>query len=140
MNHRECLGATKCPYALECFAERAKERAAESQLVVTNHSLLAIDAIEGVPMIPEYDVVVIDEAHELSARVTQAATDELSVPEIERAARRSAKHVSDTEADDLADAADALRFAIDGCRRGASTRCPPTSPTRSRWCVTRLAR
>ena len=41
-------------------------------------------------MIPEYDVVVIDEAHELSARVTQAATDELSVPEVERAARRAA--------------------------------------------------
>ncbi len=50
-----------------------------SQLVVTNHSLLAIDAIEGVPMMPEYDVVVVDEAHELVARVTQAATDELSV-------------------------------------------------------------
>ena len=33
--------------------------------IVTNHSLLAIDAIEGVPMIPEYDVVVVDEAHEL---------------------------------------------------------------------------
>jgi ATP-dependent DNA helicase DinG len=66
VNHRECLGAAKCPYAAECFAERAKEKAAESQVVVTNHSLLAIDAIEGVPMIPEYDVVVIDEAHELS--------------------------------------------------------------------------
>ena len=62
-----------------------------SHLIVTNHSLLAIDAIEGVPMIPDYDVVVIDEAHELSARVTQAATDELSRAEVERAAapRRS---------------------------------------------------
>ena len=67
VNHRECLGATKCPFAAECFAERAKERALQSQLIVTNHSLLAIDAIEGVPMIPEYDVVVVDEAHELSA-------------------------------------------------------------------------
>ncbi len=113
VNHRECLGATKCPYALECFAERAKERAAHSQLIVTNHSLLAIDAIEGVPMIPEYDAVVIDEAHELSARVTQAATDELSVPDIERAARRSQKHVDSQEADELADAADALRDALD---------------------------
>ncbi|MGI8901863.1 MAG: ATP-dependent DNA helicase, partial [Nocardioides sp.] len=94
VNHRECLGATRCPFGAECFAERARERAAKSQVVVTNHSLLAIDAIEGVPMIPEYDVVVIDEAHELTARVTQAATDELSVPEIERAARRSQKHVS----------------------------------------------
>ncbi len=118
VNHRECLGASKCRFASECFAERAKEKAAKSQVVVTNHSLLAIDAIEGVPMIPEYDVVVIDEAHELSSRVTQAATDELSVPEIERAARRAQKHVESTEADDLADAGDALRTAMEGCPPG----------------------
>ena len=113
VNHRECLGAAQVPVrATECFAERAKEKAAQSQLIVTNHSLLAIDAIEGVPMIPEYDVVVIDEAHELAARVTQAATDELSVPEVERTARRRAqRHVEGTEADDLADAAEALRDA-----------------------------
>ncbi len=113
VSHRECLGATKCPYGAECFAERAKERAARSQLIVTNHSLLAIDAIEGVPMIPEYDVAVVDEAHELVSRVTQAATDELSVPEIDRTARRSQRHVEGSEADDLADAGDALRSAID---------------------------
>ncbi|GAB2753161.1 ATP-dependent DNA helicase [Nocardioides pakistanensis] len=119
VTHRECLGATKCPYATECFAERAKEKAAHSQLIVTNHSLLAIDAIEGVPMIPEYDAVVIDEAHELSARVTQAATDELSVADIERAAKRSQKYVDGSagsglgnEADELADAADVLRDAL----------------------------
>ena len=51
---------------VECFAERAREQAMQSSLIVTNHSLLAIDAIEGVPMIPEYDVVVVDEAHELA--------------------------------------------------------------------------
>ena len=118
VNHRECLGAATCPFGQECFAERAKEKAAQSQLVVTNHSLLAIDAIEGVPMIPEYDVVVIDEAHELAARVTQAATDELSVPEVERAARRAQRHVEGLEADDLADAGDALRGAIDACEPG----------------------
>ncbi|MGH3509452.1 MAG: ATP-dependent DNA helicase [Nocardioidaceae bacterium] len=118
VNHRECLGAAKCPFGTECFAERAKERASKSQLIVTNHSLLAIDAIEGVPMIPEYDVVVVDEAHELTARVTQAATDELSVPEIERAARRSQKHVEGEQADDLADGADALRGALDECSPG----------------------
>src|SRR5690349_13265378 len=77
VNHRECLGATKCPFGQECFAELAKEKAHRSHLIVTNHSLLAIDAIESVPMIPDYDVVVIDEAHELTTRVTQAATDEL---------------------------------------------------------------
>jgi len=118
VSHRECLGASKCPYGAECFAERAKDKAARSQLVVTNHSLLAIDAIEGVPMIPEYDVVVIDEAHELTARVTQAATDELSVSEVERVARRSQRQIEGSEADDLADAADALRGAIDAAEPG----------------------
>jgi ATP-dependent DNA helicase DinG len=111
VSHRECLGAGKCPYAVECFAERARDKAMASQLIVTNHSLLAIDAIEGVPMIPEYDVVVVDEAHELSARVTQAATDELSIPAIERAARR-ARNFLEGQADELEDAADALRAAL----------------------------
>ena len=113
VSHRECLGAGKCPFGLECFAEQARERAHESQLVVTNHSLLAIDAIEGVPMIPDYDAVVVDEAHELVARVTQAATDELSVPEVERTARRAVRHCEGSEPDDLADAAEALRDAIE---------------------------
>ena len=112
VSHRECLGASRCPFGTECFAERAKERAARSQLIVTNHSLLAIDAIEGVPMIPDYDVAVIDEAHELVARVTQAATDELSLPEIDRTTRRAQRHVEGSEADDLGDAGEALRDAI----------------------------
>jgi ATP-dependent DNA helicase DinG len=118
VSHRECLGAAKCPYGAECFAERARERAMRSQVVVTNHSLLAIDAVEGVPMIPEYDTVVIDEAHELVARVTQAATDELSVSEVDRTARRASRHVDGPEADDLADAGDALRDAIDATPPG----------------------
>jgi ATP-dependent DNA helicase DinG len=125
VTHRECLGAAKCPFGQECFAERARDKATRSQLVVTNHSLLAIDAVEGVPMIPDYDVVVVDEAHELTARVTQAATDELSVPDVERAARRAQRHVEGTEADDLADAADALRAAFDDCPPGRLDTLPP---------------
>ncbi|WP_182525834.1 ATP-dependent DNA helicase [Nocardioides dongkuii] len=124
VNHRECLGAAKCPFGQECFAELARERAHKSHLVVTNHSLLAIDAIEGVPMIPDYDVVVIDEAHELTARVTQAATDELWAAEVERAARRSQRYVDGSEADDLADAADALRGAIGDATPGRFERVP----------------
>jgi ATP-dependent DNA helicase DinG len=118
VSHRECLGAARCPYGAECFAERARDKAARSHVVVTNHSLLAIDAIEGIPMIPDYDVVVIDEAHELTARVTQAATDELSVGDVERTTRRSQRHVEGSEADDLGDAADALRAAIDSALPG----------------------
>ncbi len=116
VTHRECLGAARCPFGAECFAERAREQAARAQLVVTNHSLLAIDAVEGVPMIPDYDAVVVDEAHELVGRVTQAATDELSVPDVERAVRRSSRHLAGTdgsESDALGGAAAALREALD---------------------------
>ncbi|MFC5177843.1 ATP-dependent DNA helicase [Nocardioides taihuensis] len=112
VGHRDCLGAARCPFGQECFVEVAREEAHQSHLVVTNHSLLAIDAIEGVPMIPDYDVVVIDEAHELVARVTQAATDELAVADVERAARRSQRHVDGDEADRLAESADALADAV----------------------------
>ncbi len=109
VNHRECLGASRCAHALECFAERAREDAQHADLVVTNHALLAIDAIDGVPMLPEYDAVIVDEAHELAARVTQAATDELDPAVVERAARRARPHVDVGSAvDDLTDAADAL--------------------------------
>src|SRR6185312_4071286 len=123
VNHRECLGAAKCPYGQECFAELAREKAQRSHLVVTNHSLLAIDAIEGVPMIPDYDVVVVDEAHELVTRVTQAATDELFAADVDRAAKRSRRYVDSgdsgsSSADDLADAGDALGAAIAECTPG----------------------
>ena len=102
VNHRECLGASRCAHALECFAERAREDAQHADLVVTNHALLAIDAIDGVPMLPEYDAVIVDEAHELTARVTQATTDELDPTMIERAARRARAHVdAGTAVDDL---------------------------------------
>ncbi|GAB3778901.1 ATP-dependent DNA helicase [Nocardioides ungokensis] len=124
VGHRDCLGAAKCPFGQECFVELAREKAHRSHLIVTNHSLLAIDAIEGVPMIPDYDVVVIDEAHELTARVTQAATDELSASDVERAARRSQRFVDGSEADDLADAADTLRDAIAESVPGRFERVP----------------
>jgi ATP-dependent DNA helicase DinG len=118
VSHRECLGAARCPYGIECFAERARDRANAASLVVTNHSLLAIDAIEGVPMIPEYDVVVVDEAHELAARVTQAATDELSVGAVERTARRARSFLPNGEAERVSEAADALRDAMDAVPPG----------------------
>lgn len=112
VTHRECLGASRCPYGLECFAEQARERAQSADVVVTNHALLAIDAIEGVPMLPEYDAVVVDEAHELTARVTQAATAELDAELVERAARRARPHVQSGEPQDLTDGADALSEAL----------------------------
>ena len=132
VGHRDCLGAARCPFGEECFVELAREDAHRSHLIVTNHSLLAIDAVEGVPMIPEYDVVVIDEAHEVVSRVTQAATDELLASDVDRASRRSRRYVDSdsssgsdtTPADDLADAGDALGAAIAECRPGRFDEVP----------------
>jgi ATP-dependent DNA helicase DinG len=124
VNHRECLGAAKCPFGAECFAELAREKAQRSHLIVTNHSLLAIDAIEGVPMIPDYDVVVVDEAHELTSRITQAATDELFAADVDRAAKRSQRHVEGSQADDLADAGDVLRETLSELSPGRIDQLP----------------
>ncbi|HEY0644391.1 MAG TPA: ATP-dependent DNA helicase, partial [Nocardioides sp.] len=128
VNHRECLGAAKCPFGAECFAELAREKAQRSHLIVTNHSLLAIDAIEEVPMIPDYDTVVIDEAHELVARVTQAATDELAATDIERAARRSSRWTDGADGDpagDLEDAAQQLAEAFEATPPGRIDQMSP---------------
>ena len=58
----------------------------EAEIVVTNHAMLAIDALESFAVLPEHDVVVVDEAHELVDRVTGVATDELTSTMVERAA------------------------------------------------------
>jgi ATP-dependent DNA helicase DinG len=89
VNGRECVGAAKCAYGEECFAEAARAKAAESQVVITNHAMLAIHTLDQVPVLPEHDAVVIDEGHELVDRATAAVSSELSAPLVERAVQRS---------------------------------------------------
>ncbi len=110
---RECLGATACPFGAECLVEASREVARASQLIVTNHALLAIDAMHGGTALPEHSRLVIDEAHELVARVTGAASVELSPQQVERVARRSAGYLDDDLADEFRDLADTLRDALD---------------------------
>jgi ATP-dependent DNA helicase DinG len=106
VSSRECLGASKCAYGQECFAELARERAKLSDVVVTNHALLAIDAIEGAPVLPQHEVLIVDEAHELVSRVTGVATGELTPGQVNRAVRRAAKLVDEKAADALQTAAE----------------------------------
>lgn len=110
---RECLGAQRCPFGTECFAETARARARESELVVTNHALLAIDAMHGGTALPEHDVVIVDEAHELGARVTGAAAHELSPQQVERVAKRCLPWLDDELGLELLEAAEDLRSALD---------------------------
>ena len=90
---RECIGATRCPFGTDCFAERARDKAGHADIVVTNHALLAIDAISDVNVLPEHELLVVDEAHELVDRVTSVATGELSAAMLGAAHRRAARLV-----------------------------------------------
>lgn len=103
---RECLGATRCPHGEECFAEIARRKAHDVDIVVTNHALLAIDALADIDILPEHDVVIIDEAHELDGRITSVATNELSAATLKLAAKRAGKldaEGRDTKLEDLTD-------------------------------------
>jgi ATP-dependent DNA helicase DinG len=109
---RECLGAARCPVGDDCFAEKARAEAGRADVVVTNHALLAIDALEGRPVLPEHDVVVVDEAHELVDRITSVATAELSAAAVAAAARRCGKLVDQAVADRLAEAGEGLAMVL----------------------------
>ncbi|MBF0689653.1 MAG: ATP-dependent DNA helicase [Cellulomonas sp.] len=87
----ECLGGV-CPMLAECFPEAARARSREADVVVTNHAMLGIAASGSPGVLPEHQVVIVDEAHELADRVTAQATAELSLPTIEHAARLARRH------------------------------------------------
>ena len=109
---RECLGVARCPFGAECLVEESRDRARRADLVVTNHALLAIDAMHGGTALPDYDLLIIDEAHELVGRMTGAASAELSPQLIERVAHRVMPWVADETALELLDASDDLGVAI----------------------------
>ncbi|NUR88308.1 MAG: ATP-dependent DNA helicase, partial [Nonomuraea sp.] len=109
---QECLGAQRCPSGAECFAEMARGRAAEVDVVVTNHALLAIDAMGEIPVLPEHDVVVVDEAHELVDRVTSVVTQELSEQSVSLAVRRVGRLIDQPIADQLLEAGEDLKALL----------------------------
>ena len=108
----ECLGAQRCPVAAECFVEIARDRAREADVVVTNHAMLAIDALSEAQLLPDHDVVIVDEGHELADRATGAVTDELTAATVERAARRVRKAAGESATDQLLGAAGFLESAL----------------------------
>jgi len=88
VSSRECLGMARCPFGTECFAERARAKAGGADIVVTNHALLAIDAVADSAVLPEHQLLIVDEAHDLADRVTAVATGELTATALGIASRR----------------------------------------------------
>ena len=112
----ECMGSV-CPKLDECFPERARGRAREADVVVTNHAMLGIAASGSPNVLPEHQVLVVDEAHELADRVTTQATAELSLPVVQHAARVARRH-GGVPAADLEAAGEALAGVIVPLREG----------------------
>jgi ATP-dependent DNA helicase DinG len=121
---RECMGKEECPYGSQCFAALAKEKAQTADVVVTNHTLLAIEIVDSHPILPERDAVILDEAHEFMDRTTQAVTEELTAARVERAAKMARKHLPGKAADAFNKAAD--KFAEELADYAEEVRIDPT--------------
>jgi ATP-dependent DNA helicase DinG len=93
-----CLGR-RCPRVTTCFAENARSRAAQADLVIANHALYFADLAlresgDGARVLPDHDAVVFDEAHKLEetaaswlgARITVAAVRRLATDAVQAAA------------------------------------------------------
>jgi ATP-dependent DNA helicase DinG len=96
---RECVGADVCAFGSQCFAANAKGKAQTADVVVTNHTLLAIEIMDLHPILPERDCIILDEAHEFMDRATQAVTDELTSGRVLRAAAMARKFMPGKLAD-----------------------------------------
>lgn len=124
VSSRECLGATRCPEGPQCFSELAREKAGEADVVITNHALLAIDALENIPVLPDHGAVIVDEAHELVDRVSAVATAELTAMQIERAVRVAAKVADERTVDILAGVGEGFGATLNSAEPGALSPVP----------------
>ena len=112
LSGRECVGADVCNYGSQCFAAKAKAKAQLADVVVTNHTLLAIEIVDSHPILPERDAVILDEAHEFMDRTTQAVTEELTSARVIRAAAMARKHMPGKLSDAFTKAADNFHDAM----------------------------
>jgi ATP-dependent DNA helicase DinG len=99
----QCLGR-ECPQYTECFVTRMKERAAEADIVIVNHHLLCADASvrQGGfgEVIPECDLAVIDEAHQLEDVVTMYFGVAVSTHRVDEFVRDATQAAGSVPADD----------------------------------------
>ena len=109
---RECVGKDECAFGSKCFSAIAKTKAQSADVVVTNHTLLAIEIVDSHPILPERDAIILDEAHEFMDRTTQAVTEELTAGGVERAAAMANKHLGSKASQAFKKAADLFAEAM----------------------------
>ena len=108
----ECPGATKCPSGDECFAELARMKAEEADVVVVNTHLYGAHLASGGHVLPEHDVVVFDEAHELEDIAASSLGLELGAGRFRAFSRNIRKMVDATIAEDVLRSGDLVEHAL----------------------------
>lgn len=110
---QECPGARKCPAGDSCFAEAARKRAADAEVVVVNLHLLGLDLATGGAVLPERDLLIVDEAHQLEDIISDTCGFELSAGRFSNLAR-SVRAILDDPAsvDDVETSAISLSAAL----------------------------
>jgi ATP-dependent DNA helicase DinG len=112
---RECPGAFNCPEGGRCFAEAARDRAEAADIVVVNTHLYGAHLASGGVVLPEHDVVVFDEAHELEEVMTASLGVEITpgrFRSLVTAARSLAEQRDAEQLDSLARAGDQLAVLL----------------------------
>ncbi len=77
VDSRECPGRARCELSEACFAEQARERAAAADVIVVNAALYGRDLEANGAVLPDHDLVVIDEAHTFEDFASDAFGEEI---------------------------------------------------------------
>ena len=118
----ECPGVNRCPSGDSCFAEAARNAAMDADIIVVNTHLYGIHLATDGAILPDHDVAIIDEAHQLEDIISATAGVELSAGRFTDLARRARGIVADDElADKIAEAGDDLDDAIEAHGDGRLT-------------------
>jgi ATP-dependent DNA helicase DinG len=109
---QECPGARKCPSGEVCFAEGARRQAAEADVVVVNLHLLGLDLATDGAVLPEHDLVVVDEAHQLEDIVSDTCGFELSAGRFQNLARSVRAILDDPQSVDDVESSASMLSAV----------------------------
>ncbi|HUY62992.1 MAG TPA: ATP-dependent DNA helicase, partial [Acidimicrobiales bacterium] len=112
---RECPGAFRCPSGPDCFAEHARARAGAADIVVVNTHLYATHVASDGAVLPEHEVLVLDEAHAVEDVMTAGLGVELTGGRVRAAGQLARGLLASADAglaDGVGDTADRLEVVL----------------------------
>ncbi len=92
----DCLGKS-CSYYQDCKYFSARRELEKADVLIVNHALLMADHLTGGSLLPPYDLLIVDEAHQFYDYATNAFTSEISNFGIRHLLRRVRKHFGELQ-------------------------------------------